>query len=115
MKTLKLTKGLSYSTMKVSVKKGQTASFEDDVAKRLLATGKFVEVETEAEDADGDEDEDGSEDLSAEAIEKMTKEELLALAEEKGIDLSDCSNNTERAEKIKGVLGLANMATIFSV
>ena len=128
---IRLVKGLSYTTPSFSCKKGKEVSVSDEVGEVLMKTGRFecVSVEDDADRApsmdnngscaDSGEESTGSnnngngEELSAETIEKMRKDELIALAEEKGIDISECSNNEERAEKIKGALGLVNMAQLF--
>lgn len=127
---VKLVKGLSYTMPSGSYKKGKTVTVSDEVGNKLLKTGRFEEVKEE--DITGDEliapaaensgedntntgsnnNADGTE-LSAEAIDKLKKDELIALAAEKGIDISECSNNEERAERIKGALGLVNMAQLF--
>lgn len=128
---VKLVKGLSYTTPSGSYKKGKAVDVKDEVGAKLLKTGRFEEVKDEeviggeevidhADENSGEENsnngsnnnENGSE-LSAEVIDKMKKDELVALAADKEIDISDCNNNEERAEKIKGALGLVNMAQLF--
>lgn len=162
MKKLKLIQGLSYAARGFSCVKGVPFNIEDNIAERLLSTGRFEEllcvpdnndIEDEAEnthidwldsfgeneDKLGDEtpdmdsgktneidetpDMDNTEktgivpgddkqfserELSADGIAKMKKAELEALAAEKQIDISDCSNNNERAARICGMLGLAS-------
>ena len=54
---------------------------------------------------------DGGE-LTAELVDKMKKDELIALAAEKDIDIKDCNNNEERMEKIKEALGLVSYGSI---
>lgn len=127
---VRLIKGLSYATPSGSYKKGKTADVSEKAGTKLLKTGRFEEVKEEeapgvekviapaAENTDGagnsgsNNNENGGE-FSAEAIDKMKKDELVALADEKEIDISECNNNEERAEKIKGALGLVNMAQLF--
>ncbi|EOS22024.1 MAG: hypothetical protein K1W27_07000 [Lachnospiraceae bacterium] len=162
MRRLKLIQGLSYAVRGFSCALGVPFGVEDDLAERLLFTGRFEELpcvpdnddmEDKAEntlldyldsfgenedklgDATSDMDSgmtngidmtpdmDNTEktgvvpdndkqfserELSADGIAKMKKAELEALAAEKQIDISDCSNNDERAAKICGVLGLAS-------
>lgn len=125
---VKLVKGLSYTTSSFSCKKGMEVTVFDEVGKELIASGKFEEAgsaepasdEAPAQEKDGADDSqqasnnnaDGQE-LTAELIEKMKKAELEALAQEKEIDISECNNNEERVEKIKGALGLVNLNDIF--
>ncbi|MDD2979535.1 MAG: hypothetical protein PHN80_06130 [Hespellia sp.] len=93
MKRLELIKGLSYSTRTFSAKKAVPFDVEDDMAEKLMETGRFEELESilDAEDKD-------------KPIEKMNKSELEALAAEKGIDISACKNNADRAETIKAAI-----------
>lgn len=123
---VKLVTGLSYTTPSFSCKKGKAVTVSDELGENLMKTGRFEEVTSEAA-ADGEatagsskgstkngNDNNGTAgELTAEAIEKMKMPELTALADAKGIDISDCKNNDERADKIKGVLGLVNMSSIF--
>lgn len=121
---VRLIKGLSYTTPYGSFKKGKAADVSNEAGAKLLDTGRFEEViggvdALAAENPGGENTNNGSnnnaygEELSAEAIDRMKKDELVALADKKGIDISRCSNNEERAEKIKGALGLVNMAQLF--
>lgn len=128
---VRLIKGLSYTTPSGSYKKGKTATVSDEAGAKLLKTGRFEEVKEEdifgddeviAPAADNSGDDNGNtgsnnnaddKELSAEAIDKLKKDELIALAAEKGIDISECNNNEERAEKIKGALGVVNMSQLF--
>lgn len=142
MKRLELTKGLSFSTMKFSCKKGEPFCVDDEVAEELLSTGRFKLLEVIGEspkvdesgkshanqslvpegsqnphndntdDSDGSKNLDNGVELTAELIEKMKKNELIALAEEKGIDIKDCNTNDERIERIKGALGLVNFGSL---
>lgn len=127
---VRLIKGLSYTTPSSSFKKGKAVDVSEEAGAKLLKTGRFEEV-TEEEVAGGEEvvppvaeNPDGAGnsgsnnngnggELSAEVIDKMKKDELVALAAEKEINISDCGNNEERAERIKGALGLVNMAQLF--
>ena len=142
MKRLKLTKGLSFSMMNFSCKKGEPFCVDDEMAKKLLSTGHFEMLGVVGESLKADESgnprdgqppisadtgkkpddgmgnsgnpenpNDGNE-LTAEIIEKMRKDDLIALAAEKNIDIKDCSNNDERIERIKGALGLMNFGSL---
>ncbi len=109
MKRLRLIQGLSYAMKGFSCVKGALVDVDDDLAEKLLETGRF-EQESEPEpapDVGG-----GKEELSADAIARMKKDELIALAEERGIDIGDCKNNDERVERIQGALGLVSFVQI---
>ena len=108
MKRLTLIKGLSYTARGFSCEKGKPFDVSDEEAAKMMKTGRFKEVEEILPDDDAAPDVP----LSADAINAMKKDELVALAEEKGIDISDCKNNEERAEKICGVLGLASTISL---
>ncbi len=116
MKRLELAIGLSYSARGVNCKKGEPFLVSDEQAEKLLATGRFAIVgkvvdgtphiappATPQQTAPP-----ATPQLSADKISRMTKPELIALAVEKGIDISGCDNNAERAERICGVLGLTS-------
>ncbi len=142
MKRLKLTKGLSFSMMNFSCKKGKPFCVDDEKAEKLFSTGRFEmlgvvgeSLKTEgnggpdknqspvlddsqnlqSDNLDDNEEprksDDGAE-LTAESIEKMKKDELIALAAEKNIDIKDCNNNDERIERIKETLGLATFGSL---
>lgn len=134
MKKLELTKGLSFSMMNFSCRKGEPFCVDDKKAKLLLSTGRFkmlgtVETKQKPDEKQSQENsgtpqknngEEGKEpentgegaELTAEVIDKMKKDELVALAEKEGIDLKDCGNNEERIEKIKEVLGFASAGSL---
>lgn len=142
MKKLKLTKGLSFSMRDFSCKKGEPFCVNDEKAEELLSTGRFEmlgvvgeslkteenggpdekqsPVPDDSQNPQSDNPDDGKEpgksddgaELTAEAIEKMKKDELIALAAEKEIDVKDCNNNEERIERIKEALGLATFGSI---
>jgi hypothetical protein len=105
MKNLILKKGLSYSMKGFSCTKGNPVSVEDDVAAKLLATGRFEEGETVDNPEPGN-----TKEVSAEDIQKMKKDELIEFAAAHNINIADCSNNDERIERIQGALGLASFA-----
>ncbi len=117
---LKLIRGLSYSggitgggTVSATAKKPfvEVETLED--AEILVKSGHFEVVDNKekapakAENtpsppfpgAEGDKTED-----KEVSVDKMTKKELLEYASAKGIDISDCTNNKERAARIKEVL-----------
>ena len=125
---VRLIKGLSYTTPSFSCKKGKDVTVSEELGEKLLKTGRFESVAVEdaepeaiskdeakeAEDGGTGNNNDGEcKELTAEVIEKMKKDELLAVAAERGIDISDCKNNDERADRIKGALGLVNMSALF--
>lgn len=123
---VQLIKGLSYATKKFSAVKGVPVDVTDTEGKKLLATGRFEKVtdktpavnppegkKPEGNGADGSNNDGNGPELTASAIDKMTKAELEALAASKEIDLSDCSNNEQRATKIKDFLGLVDMSQVF--
>ena len=85
MKKLVLNKGLSYSVRGFSCYKGKPFLIDDEMAEKLLRTGRFKELEIVEVDSSDVEDNQGVE-LSAEVIEKMRKDELITLAKEKEID-----------------------------
>lgn len=142
MKRLKLVKGLSFCMMNFHCKKGEPFCVDDEKAEELLSTGRFEmlgvvgeSLKTEGkgepdknhspvpgdsqnpqsdnpnDDKEPEKSDDGDE-LTAEAIEKMKKDELIALAAEKDIDIKDCNNNEERIEKIKEALGLVSLGSL---
>ena len=105
MKRLKLNQGLSYPTKGFSCIKGAPFDAEDDLAEKLLGTGRFEEISEPALDTDLE-----AKEISADDIGRMKKDELIALAEKYGINIEDCRNNDERAERIQGFLGLSSFA-----
>ena len=104
MRNLELKKGLSYSMKGFSCIKGNPVSVEDDVAEKLLTTGRFEEVAVAAVVSEGESE------VSADDIASMKKDDLIAFAAVHDIDINDCKNNEERIERIQGVLGLASFA-----
>lgn len=103
MKKLKLKKGLSYSIKGFSCKKESPFSVEDNLAEKLLETGRFEQISTEQEVS-----KPVNQELSADDIATMKKDELLAYAAAHNIDVEDCKNNEERIERIQGALGLVS-------
>lgn len=105
MRNLELKKGLSYSMKGFSCIKGNPVSVEDDIAEKLLATGRFEEVAVAEAPIS-----ENKREVSADDIAAMKKDDLIAFAADHNIDISDCKNNEERIERIQGVLGLASFA-----
>lgn len=105
MRKLKLAKGLSYAMKGFSCTNSSVVEVEDGQAETLLETGRFEEISGPVP-----EPEPGEKELSADDIDGMKKSQLLALAAQHGINIEDCQNNEERAERIKGALGLASFA-----
>lgn len=105
MKRLKLNQGLSYTMKGFSCVKGASFNAEDDLAEKLLGTGRFEEISDPAPDVEPEEKE-----LSADDIARMKKDELITLAEKHGINIENCRNNDERARRIQGFFGLSNFA-----
>lgn len=132
MKRLELVNGLSYSARGVNCKKGEPFAVSDELAAKLMATGRFATVGEVVDETPpaappangagnppvngngegGQQTVPPAEFLSADKIDHMTKPELIDLAIEKGIDISECKNNTERAERICRALGLASNVQI---
>lgn len=110
MKSIRLIKGNTYSYGDKKYTIGKSIIVEDEAAGYLMTTGCFACEDIE--DAEMSENpeitEDDSTELTAGIIENMKKDELEELAEQKGIDLKGCRNNEEKAERIKGALGLVN-------
>jgi hypothetical protein len=125
MRILQLVKGLSYFTpgMACRAEKGKPFEVEDGMAQTLMGTGKFVcmdaggqpeEYADQAENGGTDSGENtdtepdagsGEEDsLTEKKIDGMKMPELVALAEEHGIDLSACANNEDRKALLKEIL-----------
>lgn len=107
MRKLVLKQGLSYAAKGISCKKEIPFDVNDEMAERLLATGRFEEQCSMAGVEDNSAEEVQA--LSADDIADLKKPELEALAVEHNIDISDCRNNDERIERICGVLGLASL------
>jgi hypothetical protein len=134
MRTLELTRGLSYFTPGMSCKAEKGKPFvveEDKLAEALMATGKFREVdaadaipgEPDPLDAGQNNTENGQggiapgnsendsdagngeeEELTEKKVDAMKMPELIALAGEHDIDISECTNNEDRKALIKAVL-----------
>lgn len=108
MKKVCLMTGLSYVAKGISCMKGKAVDVEDDVAERLMKTGRF-EI-TDVEPMIPGFAEPASEFLAPEGksanITSMKKDELIAFAEAQGIDVADCKNNEERIQRIQSEMDL---------
>lgn len=96
MKKICLKKGLSYTTSWFSCMKGIPVEVEDDVAERLMGTGRFEIVDMEHGDPAPTVVSYASADIRS-----MKKDEIVAFAKDHGIDIEGCKNNGERIERIK--------------
>ena len=137
MSRLLLKKGRDYRGHGVFVKKGEPFEVDDDKRDELLATGYFSLISVDvakpriqqpdnahttqplAEQDNGSGEQPPAEqgetnrpDLTIAYIERLKKEELIALAEEQSINIEDCKNNMERAQRIVGALGLVDFTQL---
>lgn len=130
MKKLVLNKGLSYSIRGFSCVKEKPFEVEDELAEQLLNTGRFTELRAVAaeeiqlmpqnDEAEGtpvetenpEVDKEPEEELTAAKVAKMRNEELIALAERKGINLDGCKKHDEYVERIQGALGLVDFSEL---
>ena len=103
---------------------------DDGLAEKLLKTGRFTELQAvvaeemsfmpqseETEDVpveteNQEEDKEPEEDLTAAKVAKMRNDELIALAERKGINLDGCKKHDEYVERIQGALGLVDFSAL---
>lgn len=108
MKKVCLKTGLSYVAKGISCRKGKVVEVEDDVAARLLKTGRFEIMGMESVVPE-------FVDLAPESpapagnptnITSMKKDELIAFAEEQGINVADCKNNEERIQRIQSEMDI---------
>lgn len=114
MYKLKLIKGLSYrggNDGKVKVTRDKPFCVVENVedAEALLASGHFQMVELpKVKDLGNGDVKVGEQGIQFtvenKSISNMVKDELIAFAEEKGIDISECKNNDERKTTIKKAL-----------
>lgn len=111
MKKICLKTGISYIAKGISCRKGKVVEVEDDVAARLVKTGRFEIVDTVPVDTDTESA--PPEDKSAN-IASMKKDELIAFAEAQGIDVADCKNNEERIRKIQSEMDIKAFARLAS-
>ncbi len=115
MKKVCLKVGLSYATRGFSCVKGSSCIVDDNIAAKLLKTGRFEIADVEliapepvasvpepmalvSEPADSP--------LKAANITSMKKDELIAFAEAHGINIEDCKNNEERIQRIQSEMDL---------
>lgn len=105
MKKIVLKIGLSYSTKDLKCKKGSPFDVEDDVAEKLMATGRFEELQADISAPDQEEKPTNIDNISS-----MKKEELIAYAAAHGISIEDCKNNEERVERIKNAIAVNDFA-----
>ena len=130
MKKLVLNTGLSYSIRGFSCVKEKPFEVDDGLAEKLLKTGRFTELQAvvaedmsfmpqseETEDVpveteNQEEDKEPEEDLTAAKVAKMRNDELIALAERKGINLDGCKKHDEYVERIQGALGLVDFSAL---
>ena len=102
MKKLELIKGLSYSTMLFTAKKGASFIAENDLAERLLQTGKFKLIEEIPEEKVI---------IAAKNLDDMKKDELISYASEHGIDVAACKTNEDRISVIRAAENSAGSDT----
>ncbi len=105
MKKICLKTGLSYAAKGFSCIKGIPVDVEDEVAEKLMGTGRF-EIADEGLEAPGPMD-DGP---APADIRSMKKDELIAFAEAHGIDIQGCNNNGERVSRIQDALDVMDFA-----
>lgn len=109
MKKVCLKVGLSYVAKGISCMKGKAVDVEDDVAERLMKTGRFEIVDAEPAVPESVDPASGSANIAS-----MKKEELIAFAEAQGIDVKDCKNNEERIKRIQSEMDLKAFARLAS-
>ena len=81
----------------------------DDVAARLLKTGRFEIVDSEPVASESAAPAGKSANITS-----MKKEELITFAEAQGIDVSDCKNNEERIQRIQSGMDINVFARLAS-
>ncbi len=121
MKKVCLKTGLSYVAKGISCRKGKVVEVEDDVAARLLKTGRFEIMGMEPvvpEFVDLAPESPAPESPAPTGnptnITSMKKDELIAFAEEQGIDVADCKNNEERIQRIQSEMDIKAFARLAS-
>lgn len=121
MKKVCLKTGLSYVAKGISCRKGKVVEVEDDVAARLLKTGRFeiMGMESVVPEFVDPVPESPAPESPAPAgtptnITSMKKDELIAFAEEQGIDVADCKNNEERIQRIQSEMDINAFARLAS-
>ena len=115
MKKVCLKVGLSYATRGFSCVKGSSCIVDDNIAAKLLKTGRFEIADVELiahEPVDSVPEpmalvsEPADSPLKAANITSMKKDELIAFAEAHGINIEDCKNNEERIQRIQSEMDL---------
>lgn len=126
MKKVCLKTGLSYVAKGISCRKGKVVEVEDDVAARLLKTGRFeimgmesvvpefVDLAPESLAPESPAPESPAPAGTHTNITSMKKDELIAFAEEQGIDVVDCKNNEERIQRIQSEMNIKAFARLAS-
>lgn len=109
MKKVCLKAGLSYVAKGVSCMKGKAVDVEDNVAERLMKTGRFEIMDVESVVPEFVAPAGNSVNITS-----MKKEELIAFAEEHGIDVADCKNNEERIHRIQSEMDVKAFARLAS-
>lgn len=107
MKKVCLKTGLSYAIKGFSCVKGIAVDVEDDIAEKLIRTGRF-EIITDTVPVSGT----VAPAFESADISSMKKDELIAFAEAHGIDLEGCKNNNERIERIQSEISVKEFAQI---
>ena len=111
MKKLVLNTGLSYSIRGFSCVKEKPFEVDDGLAEKLLKTGRFTELQAVVAEEMSFMPQ-SEEDLTAAKVAKMRNDELIALAERKGINLDGCKKHDEYVERIQGALGLVDFSAL---
>lgn len=109
MKKVCLKTGISYVAKGISCMKGKVVDVEDDVAERLMKTGRFEIVDAVSMDPESVAPEGKSANITS-----MKKDELIAFAEAQGIDVADCKNNEERIQRIQSEMDIKAFARLAS-
>ncbi|MCI9417836.1 MAG: hypothetical protein HFI82_10635 [Eubacterium sp.] len=111
MKKAELIKGISYGGMGIRAVRDEILTVEDEVADKLSKTGYFKisdiikQEDKNAYSVESHKDKSKKQPSSVDKkIEKMKTAELEAYANENGIDISGCKNNSDRIDLIKAVI-----------
>lgn len=112
MKKMVLVKGRSYSTSGFMAVKGVPFFIDDDAeAERLYGTGRFdVLEECSAPKEEPDGNAAATEEKTVIPLEKMKKDEIIAYAADKGIDITGCRTNEERIAIVRAAMEPAGNA-----
>lgn len=106
MKKVCLKTGLSYVAKGFSCVKGSPAYVEDDMAAKLEKTDRFDVTDVDSMLPDPA--------AVGETIDiaSMKKDDLIAFAKERSIDIEDCKNNEERIKRINQALDVAKFVQL---